>query len=68
MNPTINKRTRVTRHTDTATDHIFTNTIMGNMEIKTANCENRYFRPFYYYLCNKEQNRGSKFIVEHFQM
>ena len=36
MIPTTNKPTRVTRHTATAIDHVFTNTIMGNMEIKTA--------------------------------
>ena len=36
MIPTINKPTRVTRHTATAIDHVFTNTIMGNIEIKTA--------------------------------
>ena len=34
--PTINKPTRVTRHTTAATDHVFTNTIMDNIEIKTA--------------------------------
>ena len=28
MNPTINKPKRVTRHAATATDHVFTNTIM----------------------------------------
>ena len=36
MIPTINKPARVTRHTATAIDHIFTNTIMDNIEIKTA--------------------------------
>ena len=36
MIPTINKPTRVTRHTTTAIDHVFTNTIMGNIGIKTA--------------------------------
>ena len=36
MIPTINKPTRVTRHTATATDHVFTNTIMGSIEIKAA--------------------------------
>ena len=36
MIPKINKSTRVTRHTTTAFDHVFTNTIMGNIEIKTA--------------------------------
>ena len=36
MIPTINKPTRVTRHTATAIDHVFTNTIMGNIEIKAA--------------------------------
>ena len=37
MIPAINKPTpRVTRHPATAIDHIFTNTIMDNMEIKTA--------------------------------
>ena len=36
MIPTINKPTRVTRHTATVTDHVFTNTIMGNIEIKAA--------------------------------
>ena len=36
MIPTINKPTRVTRHTATAIDHVFTNTIMDNIEIKTA--------------------------------
>ena len=33
---TINKVTRVTRHSTTAIDHVFTNTIIGNIEIKTA--------------------------------
>ena len=33
---TINKPTRVTRHTVTAIDHVFTNTIMDNIEIKAA--------------------------------
>ena len=32
----INKPTCVTRHTATAIDHVFTNTIMGNIEIETA--------------------------------
>ena len=36
MITTINKPTRVIRHTTTANDHVFTNTIMGNIEIKTA--------------------------------
>ena len=36
MIPTINKPKRVTRHTATTIDHVFTNTIMGNIEIKTA--------------------------------
>ena len=36
MIPTINKPTRVTRHTATAIDHVFTNTIVDNIEIKTA--------------------------------
>ena len=36
MIPTINKPTRVTRHAATAIDHVFTNTIMDNIEIKTA--------------------------------
>ena len=36
MIPTINKPTPVTRHTATATDRVFTNTIMDNIEIKTA--------------------------------
>ena len=36
MIPTISKPTRLTRHTVTATDHVFTNTIMGNIEIKAA--------------------------------
>ena len=36
MIPTINKPTRVTRCTATAIDHVFTNTIMDNIEIKTA--------------------------------
>ena len=36
MIPTINKPARVTRHTATAIDHVFTNTITGNIEIKTA--------------------------------
>ena len=35
MTPTINKPTRVTTYTATAFDHIFTNTIMDNIEIKT---------------------------------
>ena len=34
MIPTINKTTHVTRHTATAINHVFTNTIMGNIEIK----------------------------------
>ena len=33
---TINKPTRVTRHSATAIDHVFTYTIMDNIEIKTA--------------------------------
>ena len=33
---TINKPTRVTRHTTAAIDHVFTNTIMDNIDIKTA--------------------------------
>ena len=33
---TINRPTRVTRHTVTAIDHVFTNTIMDNIEIKAA--------------------------------
>ena len=36
MIPTINKPTRVARHTATAIDHVYTNTIMDNIEIKTA--------------------------------
>ena len=36
MIPTINKPTHITKHIATTTDHIFTNTIMGNIEIKTA--------------------------------
>ena len=36
MIPTINKSIHVTRHTATAIDHVFTNTIMDNIEIKTA--------------------------------
>ena len=36
MIPTINKPTRVTRHTATAIDHVFTNAIMDNIEIKTS--------------------------------
>ena len=32
----INKPTSVTRHTATATDHLFRNTIMDNIELKTA--------------------------------
>ena len=36
MIPAINKPKRVTRHFATAIDHAFTNTIMGNIEIKTA--------------------------------
>ena len=36
MIPTINKPTRVTRNTATAIDHVFTNIIMDNIEIKTA--------------------------------
>ena len=36
MIPTINKPARVTRHAATAIDHVFTNTIMGNIENKTA--------------------------------
>ena len=35
MIPTINKLTRVTRHSTTAVDHVFTNTIMDNIKIKT---------------------------------
>ena len=37
MIPTINKPTRVTRHIATTIDHVFTNTIMDNIEINTAN-------------------------------
>ena len=33
MIPTINKPTRVTKHTATATDQVFTNTIMANIKI-----------------------------------
>ena len=36
MIPTINKPTRVTSHTAIAIDQVFTNTIMDNIEIKTA--------------------------------
>ena len=36
MITTINKPTRVTRHTATVIDHIFTNIIIDNIEIKTA--------------------------------
>ena len=36
MIPTIDKPTQVTRHTATAIDHVFTNTITDNIEIKTA--------------------------------
>ena len=36
MIPTINKLTRFTRHTATAIDHVFTNTIVDNIGIKTA--------------------------------
>ena len=32
----INKPTSVTRYTATATDHVFRNTIMDNIELKTA--------------------------------
>ena len=41
MIPTINNPTRVTRHTVIAIDHVFTNTIMDSIEIKTST--NRYF-------------------------
>ena len=56
MIPTINKPTRVTRHTATAIDHVFTNTIMGNIESKTAIVKT-YFGPFSYHLCYKKENR-----------
>ena len=36
MIPTINKRTHFTRHTATAIDHVFINTIMDDIEIKTG--------------------------------
>ena len=36
MIPTIKKLTRIKRHTATAIDHVFTNTIMDNIEIKSA--------------------------------
>ena len=36
MIPTINEPTRVTTHTATAIDHVFTNAIMDNIQIKTA--------------------------------
>ena len=36
MIPTINKPTRVTRHTAVAIDQVFANTIMDNIENKTA--------------------------------
>lgn len=36
MIPMISKPTSVTRHTATGINHLFTNTIMNNIEIKTA--------------------------------
>ena len=41
--PAINKPTRVTRYTATATDHIFTNSII-NTEIKSAIIKTAYYR------------------------
>ena len=54
MIPMINKPTRVTRqHAATAIDHVFTDTIMDNIEIKTY-CQDRHVGPFSYHLCYKK--------------
>ena len=50
MIPAINKPTRVTRAT--VIDHVFTNTIMENIEIKIAAVKT-YFQPFSYHLATK---------------
>ena len=57
MIPMINKPTPVTRHTATATDRVFTNTIMDNIEIKTAIMKTDISDHFFYHLCHKKKNR-----------
>ena len=46
MIPTINKPTRVTRHTATEIDRVFTNTITDNIKIKTAIMETDIYDHF----------------------
>ena len=64
MIPTINKPTRVTRQTAAVIDHVFTDTIMDNIEIKTAIVKT-YFGLFSYHLCYKDQNRRKYFRAIH---
>ena len=46
MIPTINKPTRVTRHTATEIDRVFTNTITDNIKIRTAIMETDIYDHF----------------------
>ena len=46
MIPTMNKPTRVTMHTATAIDHVFTNTTMDNTKIKSATVKTDSFDHF----------------------
>ena len=52
----ISKPTSVTMHTATGINHLFTNTIMNNIEIKTAIVKTDFW-PFSYHLCYKKENR-----------
>ena len=57
MIPTMNKPTRVTRHTATTIDHVFTNTIMDNIEIKTTIVKADISDHFPIIFGTKKQNR-----------
>ena len=46
MIPTMNKPPRVTMHTATAIDHVFTNTTMDNTKIKSATVKTDSFDHF----------------------
>ena len=57
MIPTMNKPTRVKRHTATTIGHVFTNTIMDNIEIKTAIVKADISDHFPIIFATKKQNR-----------
>ena len=64
MIPTINKSTRVTRHTATTLEHVFSNTINDNIKIQTAIVKT-YIQSFSYHFCYKK-SRCRDFSAIHF--